>query len=336
MKGIISISAFVTLFLISSNDAFTTRVPYTSGLVSSSRANKSVLFMSDEKPQKPKRKKEDDGDKAVVLESVNEKAIYYDEELGRFFETDQECEPDDEYCAVDKSTGELVKLTLEEKERIFLDALQSYYVSGRQLLSDDDFDLLKADLQWNGSPKANLNRKEAKYIQAMQAYVKGEAIISDEEFDTLKRELKEESSPFAVSTEPKCYIDTGICTVTWQNDFFRTNLIYLPLGLIVTLGWLGLGFEVVEKIIRINPLVFLLLGAYPIYALTKSFSENFVFENPLILYGPCPSCGAENRIYFGNILGVEGFGEVAEFKCTSCKTVSRVQRQSKRVSTLPP
>ena len=54
------------------------------------------------------------------------KEIAYDETSGRFFETNIEepCIPEDEYCVVDDTTGELVRLTLEEKERIFLDALQ--------------------------------------------------------------------------------------------------------------------------------------------------------------------------------------------------------------------
>ena len=55
------------------------------------------------------------------------KEIGYDATSGRFFETDidpEDCVPDDEYCVVDKDSGDLVRLTLEEKERIFLDALQ--------------------------------------------------------------------------------------------------------------------------------------------------------------------------------------------------------------------
>jgi len=199
------------------------------------------------------------------------KEIAYDEISGRFFETDIEepCIPEDEYCVVDDKTGELVRLTLEEKERIFLDALQSYYVSGRELLNDSEFDLLKEDLAWNGSPVAVLNRKEAKYLAAMQAYLKGDPIISDSEFDTLKKELKEEGSNFAVDTEPKCYIDTGVCKVTLQEDFFRTNLLYLPVGAILSVLWLGLGFEVIEKIIRINPLILIALGSPLIYNGTK-------------------------------------------------------------------
>ena len=49
----------------------------------------------------------------------------------------------------------------------------------------------------------------------MQTFSKGDPIISDNEFDVLKKELKEEGSRFAVTTEPKCHIDTAICTVTF-------------------------------------------------------------------------------------------------------------------------
>lgn len=84
--------------------------------------------------------------------------------------------------------------------------IQSYYVSGRQLLDDGEFDVLKEDLAWNGSAMVNMNRDETKYLAAVQAYLKGEPIVSDEEFDKLKATLKEEGSPFASSKEPKCYI----------------------------------------------------------------------------------------------------------------------------------
>lgn len=52
----------------------------------------------------------------------------------------------------------------------------------------------------------NLNRKEAKYLAAVQAYLKGSPTLSDEEFDALKTELQEEGSQFASSKEPRCYI----------------------------------------------------------------------------------------------------------------------------------
>ena len=113
------------------------------------------------------------------------------------------------------------------------------------MLNDEEFDLLKEDLQWNGSEMVQMNRKEAMYLAAVQAYMKGTPTMSDSEFDSLKQELMEAGSKFAVQTEPKCYIDTGICKVTLKEDKFRTNLLYLPAGSILALAWLGLGFEVI-------------------------------------------------------------------------------------------
>ena len=71
------------------------------------------------------------------------------------------------------------------------------------MLKDEEFDLLKEDLQWNGSDMVVMNRKEAMYLAAVQAYLKGTPTISDSEFDALKLELKETGSKFAVSTSPK-------------------------------------------------------------------------------------------------------------------------------------
>lgn len=263
--------------------------------------------------------------------------VAFDEETGRFFETDEvgECNPNEEYCAINQETGKPIRLTLAEKERIFLDSLQSYYISGRELLKDDEFDVLKEDLSWNGSKLVQMNKNEAKYMAAMQAYAKGDPLMSDEEFDTLKATLKEEKSKFAVSKEPKCYIDTGICTVTWQVDEFRSNLLYLPVGLVLSVLWIGLTFELIEPFIRVNPLILFALGAYPITVFTKQITEDYIFVNNKIVYGQCPACDSENRIYFGDVFSVEGYGAVASTKCAKCKAKYEVQRRSMRASTLP-
>lgn len=69
--------------------------------------------------------------KEVTFDTKTQKELTYDDSTGRFFETgdSEDCIPEDEYCAVDKETGEMIRLTVEEKERIFLDALQVSYVS---------------------------------------------------------------------------------------------------------------------------------------------------------------------------------------------------------------
>jgi hypothetical protein len=66
---------------------------------------------------------DDDG----TIITSGRKEIGYDEKSGRFYETgleEGECIPDEEFCITDKQSGNLIRLTVEEKERIFLDALQ--------------------------------------------------------------------------------------------------------------------------------------------------------------------------------------------------------------------
>jgi hypothetical protein len=63
----------------------------------------------------------------TFVPSALKKEIVYDEKSGRFYETgfgEGECIPDEEFCYMDKDSGESIRLTVEEKERIFLDALQ--------------------------------------------------------------------------------------------------------------------------------------------------------------------------------------------------------------------
>ena len=72
-------------------------------------------------------KDESSSEDGVFMKSVLNKEIVYDEKSGRFFEskyTEEDCLPDEEYCYLDKTTGENIRLTVEEKERIFMDALQ--------------------------------------------------------------------------------------------------------------------------------------------------------------------------------------------------------------------
>ena len=117
-------------------------------------------------------------------------------------------------------------------------------------------------------------------------------------------------------------IDTGICTVTYQPDNFRNNLLYLPIGAILSIFWLGFGFEVIEPIIRLNPIILALLGAPLIYNGSITITDEFIFPNNKIVYGPCPVCETETRVYFGDILGVEvssfmylGIMQCSAFEC---------------------
>mmetsp|Transcript_24131 Transcript_24131/g.31303 ORF Transcript_24131/g.31303 Transcript_24131/m.31303 type:complete len:315 (-) Transcript_24131:525-1469(-) len=262
---------------------------------------------------------------------LNKDGLIYDPRTGRFYEKAIEEICRDEFCTVDEKTGEPVMLTVKEKERIFLDSLQAYYYDGRNVLTDDDFDKLKADLIWEGSPLATLSRDETLFLNAMSAYMKGNPIISDAEFDELKKKLMEVESPIAVSTEPRCYIETGVCKVTFVPDTPRILTLYTPAFLIATLLWVGVTYEVFEFFRALNPLVTFIAGSPLIYAGTKVGTENFWLKDPLIAKGPCPKCGFENRIYFGTILGVEGVGEAGDVNCPNCKTLMTVEKRTLKV-----
>ena len=203
------------------------------------------------------------------------------------------------------------------------------------MLSDSEFDLLKEDLQWNGSPMVAMSQKEVKYVTAMQEYMKGTPVMPDDVIEKLKEALKEEGSKFAVQTDPKCYIDTGICKVTLEEDEFRSNLLYLPAGFVLMGFWLLFGYELIEPIIRINPVILSVIGLPWVYTGAKGFTESVLFTNKKIAFGPCPNCNFQNRVYFGDILGVEGFKNVADVKCPNCREVFNVQRATLRASTLP-
>ena len=81
----------------------------------------------------PLRMAEEDQDKVQL--TSGRKEIMFDDKTGRFFETGLEtgeCIPEEEYCTIDDD-GKPVRLTVAEKERIFLDSLQVRIFCGRRL-----------------------------------------------------------------------------------------------------------------------------------------------------------------------------------------------------------
>lgn len=259
--------------------------------------------------------------------------LVWDPKTGRFYERNLNEVCEEEFCLLDQETGEPILLTREEKERVFLDSIQQYYYSGKSSLPDDQFDRLREDLAWEGSALVNLKREETLFMNAMIAYRKGKPILSDAEYDELKKSLKEMNSKIAAQTEPKCYVDTGVCKVTWQPDTVRTSSLYIPATLLITIAYLGI-FSELPVLNQINPLILLLFGGAPISQSAKFVTEEVFFKKPFVAAGPCPSCGVENRIFFGDVLGVAGDSEESSIKCTNCKTGMTVRRSTLRVSTL--
>lgn len=94
-------------------------------------------------------------DKKETIIKSGRKELAYDEEMGRFFELgdDTECIPDEEFCVIDKESGKAIRLTIEEKERIFLDALQvgaeSFFAISKWMICVSFLVNLTLCLAWN-------------------------------------------------------------------------------------------------------------------------------------------------------------------------------------------
>jgi len=132
-----------------------------------------------------------------------------------------------------------------------------------------------------------LNRNETKFLDAKIAYSKGMPILSDDEFDELKQILRENGSYLAVQTEPQCYVDTGVCKVTWTEDKLLTTSLYTPATLISTLIFIGVTFEIANTVlgVAVNPVLLLLAAILPVSVISKQVTENFFFTSPTVASG---------------------------------------------------
>ena len=59
-----------------------------------------------------------------------------------------------------------------------------------------------------------------------------------------------------------------------KEDKFRSNLLYLPAGAVLSVAWLGLGFEIIEPLIRINPLLLFAIGLPLNFNGSKTITDN--------------------------------------------------------------
>lgn len=165
----------------------------------------------------------------------------------------------------DEKKGTQRELTLKEKEYLFIDALYSYWApEEKAIIGDEQFDLLKEDLAWQGSQMMLFNDKEMKFMEAARAYYRGTPMMSDDEFDALRQELVLEGSAVAISRGPKCSLETKICSTDCKPDNQRMFALYLPAAGIAALIWAGLTYEL-TPLRNVNHL-YTLIGGIPLIA----------------------------------------------------------------------
>lgn len=231
-----------------------------------------------------------------------------------------------QYCTIDSKGKRVQRRSLGEMEQEFLEALRAWYYDGSPIMTNEEFEVLKDELIWQGSTVAILSSAEQKFLEASLAYSAGKPIMSDAEYDDLKRELKQSNS-FVAMGGPRCSLRSRKMYSDLEVDYIRMLLLNVPATLLV-LGVLFFfddltGFEI-SKIIELPEpwgIVALWGLVLPACFVLSSTITNFVVQDGIILKGQCPNCGTQNLSYFGNILTVEGNKDKAEVQCSECKAV---------------
>ncbi|KAJ0047536.1 hypothetical protein Pint_15956 [Pistacia integerrima] len=256
------------------------------------------------------------------------------------------------YCSLDKKQE---KKSLGEMEQEFLQALQAFYYEGKAIMSNEEFDILKEELMWEGSSVVMLSSDEQKFLEASMAYVSGKPIMSDEEFDQLKIRLKVHLCLFhfqslalyflmegseIVAEGPRCSLRSRKVYSDLTVDYLKMFLLNVPatvvaLGLFFFLDDLT-GFEITYLLELPEPFSFIFtwFAAVPLIVYLAQSLTKLIVKDFLILKGPCPNCGTENLSFFGTILSVSSGGTSNSVKCSNCGT-SLVYDAKTRLITLP-
>ncbi|GAQ87275.1 pgr5-like protein b [Klebsormidium nitens] len=237
-----------------------------------------------------------------------------------------------DYCSINKEE----KKSLGEMEADFLAALQSFYYDEQPMMSNEEFDNLKEELQWQGSRVVIMSPDEQKFMEACQAYFAGKPILSDDEFDALKSQLKKSNSRVTVEG-PRCSLRSRKVYSDSQLDYLKMTLLNLPAA-VISLAFVFLfddltGFEITYLLELPEPwsALFAYGVVFPFTLFLTSKLTRVVIKDPLILKGPCPNCGAENTTFFGTILTVPSPSDTNPVKCESCGTNLKFERDSRLI-----
>lgn len=246
----------------------------------------------------------------------------------------------DEFLATDATTGERVRINLAEKEKMYLDCLDAFYNEGKQLLSDEEYEQLKEDLNFEGSQIASFENKEIKFLIANKRFRMGTPVLDDKAYDTLRRELKEMGSVVVLHDAPTCRADTGVCKIDMRVDNGKQRLLYFP----GTVAGLVLVCELCYWTLHTDPLLSIVLGALPSYFFGVWFTENIFAQKPLVVQTACPDCNYLLTAFFGDLFQVQTDGLAGpptppgsqmKMVCPNCKTQLTLDREQMVIATEP-
>ena len=78
-------------------------------------------------------------------------------------------------CSIDDPSS----CSLADLEMMYIDSLWNYYNGGSFTISDEDYDRLREELNWQGSGFPTLRRYEVSFVSAAISYARGEPVVTD-------------------------------------------------------------------------------------------------------------------------------------------------------------
>ena len=259
-------------------------------------------------------------------------------------------------CSIDDPAS----CSLADLELMYVDALWNDYHGGKFTLTDEQYDRLREELNWQGSGFPTLRRYEIEFVQAAISYSRGEAVVDDAKYEELKRKVKaagkrtdvtalllyakgkellDEAEFELLSGEmKKLGIDVGMrgatCTLSQtstelSNDPASVASMYSALA--IAPFAVGLAPSILLGFVGVHLPASLSLG----FALTVCAALTYKvvvytnLQNAEILLGACPCCEMPIKQFFGGEAPLEKF----EHKCSACGTVCTLNRPQRLIET---
>lgn len=239
-----------------------------------------------------------------------------------------------QYCSIDKKAD---KRSLGELEAEFLEALQSFYYDKKPIMTNEEFDILKEELIWEGSSVVILSSDEQKFLEASMSYAAGRPNMTDTEYDALKLKLKKTGSKVAIEG-PRCSLRSKKVYSDSTVDYLKMFLLNVPAALIsLTLVFFLddlTGFEITYLLELPEPysFVFTWFVVLPITFFVAQFLTNAILKDFIILKGPCPNCGNNNNSFFGTILTIPSGGNTNVVKCEKCNSMLKFELNTRLIT----
>ena len=204
-------------------------------------------------------------------------------------------------------------------------------------MSNEEFELLKEELTWEGSKVAVLSADELRFLEAALAFNSGKPVMSDAAYDALKASLRAADS-FVTQQGPRCSLRSKRVFANARPDYLKMVALNLPAAIVTLAALFALddvtGFEITKLVELPEPLGILVVWGFvlPIIYVVASAITGAVIRDPLILQAPCPNCGASTQSFFGEILTVAGNKNDAEVACGSCGAKLQFDRAAREVT----